>query len=241
MSKVTFFTQCWEGDWNVIINQGGLEKKLENLNYHFDKKILIITNVNNREFVESSVKNLMSKNIIDGYYFTDDYSDKVLSHFDIQKESFNGGYWYSIAPLLSIYLCDTDYMIYQTADSLVEKNNIDWISKGIEMLSTNPNIKVVNPLWNNDSVNAEKQEVELNIQLKNDEWWYGKGFSDQCFLIQPNVFKERIYNTQNPLANLHYPDYAGDSFEKRIYSYLITNNYYRITNKQTTYYHPRWS
>jgi hypothetical protein len=81
MSDITFFTQCWEGDWNIIINQGGLEKKLENLNYNFDKKILIITNVNNREIVEESVKYLVSKNIIDGYYFTDDYSDEVLSHF----------------------------------------------------------------------------------------------------------------------------------------------------------------
>jgi hypothetical protein len=241
MNDITFFTQCWEGDWDIIINGGGLEKKLENLNYDFNKKILIITNVNNREVVENSAKNLMSKNIIDGYYFTDDYSDKVLSYFDIQKESFNGGYWYSIAPLLSIYLCDTDYMIYQTADSLVEKGDVDWISKGIDMLLSNSDIKFVNPLWNNDSVNAQRQEEELNTQLKNDEWWYGRLFSDQCFLIQTNVFKEKIYNTQNPLADLYYPDYAGDSFEKRIYSYIITNNYYRITNKQTTYYHPRWS
>jgi hypothetical protein len=83
-------------------------------------------------------------------------------------------------------------------------------------------------------VNAGRQEIELKSYLKNDEWWYGRGFSDQCFLIQPKDFKERIYNTQHPLANLHYPDYAGDSFEKRVYSYLISNNYYRITNKQTT-------
>ena len=186
MNNITFFTQCYEGDWKSLILNGGIERKLENLNYNFTKKTLIITNVENRNIVEESIKNLVERNIIDDYHFTDDYSDKVLDFFNIDKESFNGGYWYSIAPLLSIYLCDTDYMVYLTGDSLTEKTDYDWISKGIELLKSNDKIKSVNPVWNYDFTNAEQQENELTNHTfeKNSEWWYGQGFSDQCFLFK---------------------------------------------------------
>jgi hypothetical protein len=242
MSSVTFFTQCYEGDWESIILNGGIQRKLENLNYEFTKKILIITNVNNREIVEESSKHLKENNVIDYYYFTDDYSDKVLEYFDIDKNTFNGGYWYSIAPLLSIYLCETEYLMYLTGDSLVEQKEYDWISRGVEMMLSNPKIKSVNPIWNHDFNNAEQQENELhnNKFEKNSEWWYGQGFSDQCFLIKTETFKDKIYNNHNELSDIHYPKYAGESFEKRVYAFLLNQNYYRITNKQITYFHPRW-
>ena len=242
MKSVTFFTQCYEGDWQAIILNGGIERKLENLDYKFTKKILIITNVENRDIVEESIKQLVDKNILDGYFFTDDYSDEVLEFFNIDKDSFNGGYWYSISPLLSIYLCDTDYMVYLTGDSLTEKTDYDWISKGIEMMLLNPKIKSANPVWNHDFNNAEQQENNLNNHTfeKSLEWWYGQGFSDQCFLIKTETFKNKIYNNHNNLSDIHYPKYAGESFEKRVYSFLLNQNYYRITNKQITYFHPRW-
>jgi hypothetical protein len=66
------------------------------------------------------------------------------------------------------------------------------------------------------------------------------GFSDQCFLIPTNIFKSQIYNEENTLSEIQYPQYAGDSFEKRVSSFLKNNKYYRITSNKTTYYHPRW-
>jgi hypothetical protein len=66
------------------------------------------------------------------------------------------------------------------------------------------------------------------------------GFSDQCFLRPTNIFKSQIYNEENTLSEIQYPQYAGDSFEKRVSSFLKNNKYYRITSNKTTYYHPRW-
>ena len=63
-------------------------------------------------------------------------------------------------------------------------------------------------------------------------------FSDQCFLVKTENFKKKIYNEKDDLSELFYPDYAGDSFEKRVSSYLKNNKYYRITSKNITYYHP---
>ena len=245
MTNVSFFTQCYEGDWHAIINQGGLLRKLENLNYEFHKKTLIITNVNDRELVENSLTKLIDDKIIDNYFFTDDYSDEVLEYFNINKESFNGGYWYSIAPLLSVYLCESDYMVYLTGDSLTDKSGYDWITNGIEILNTNDKVKVVNPIWNLQYEAAENDEnyYILNgneLINKHPDWSYGMGFSDQCFLIPTIIYKSQIYNEVNILSDIQYPQYAGDSFEKRVSSFLKNNKYYRITSNKTTYYHPRW-
>ncbi len=245
MNNVSFFTQCYEGDWHSIINQGGLIRKLENLNYQFSKKILIITNVNNRELVEESLIKLIKDNVIDDYFFTDDYSDKILNFFNIDKESFNGGYWYSISPLLAIYLCESDYMVYLTGDSLTEKSDYDWITNGVKILKTNNKVKSVSPIWNlqySAGIDDENYYISNGNQLidKDSDWSYGMGFSDQCFLIPTDVFKSQIYNEENNLSDIQYPGYAGESFEKRVSSFFKNNKYYRIASNKTTYYHPRW-
>jgi hypothetical protein len=215
------------------------------LNYNFFKKNLIITNVENREYVEQSLSKLIEDKIIDNYYFTDDYSDIVLEFFNIEMNSFNGGYKYSIGPLVAIYLCNTEYMIYLTGDSLTEKKDYDWITKGIELLEKNDSIKVVNPVWNlqyDQAKNDENDYIRNGNPLlnKDPDWYYGMGFSDQCFLIPTKTFKSQIYNEQNNLSNMTYPGYAGDSFEKRVSSYLKNNKLYRITSGYSTYFHPRW-
>jgi len=245
MISITFFTQCYENDWDTIVNQGGLARKIEYLNYDFSKKILIITNVKDRKYIEESLSKLISDKTIDGYFFTDDYSDKVLEFFNIKMDSFNGGYWYSIGPLLAVYLCDTEYMVYLTGDSITEKKSYDWISEGIKILENDDKVKVVNPVWNlqyEAAKNDENDYIRNGTQLtnKNPDWYYGMGFSDQCFLIPTNTFKSQIYNEQNNLSDMTYPGYAGDSFEKRVSSYLKNNKLYRITSNNSTYFHPRW-
>lgn len=245
MNKVSFFTQCYEQDWHAIIDSGGFTRKIENLNYKFVKKTLIITNVDDRLLVESKLKKLIDEKIIDEYYFTDDYSDEILKFFDISIDSFNGGYWYSIAPLLSVYLCDSDYLVYLTGDSLTEKNDYNWIDEGIKIMENDFRVKAVNPVWNlkyDEAKNEEKNYILRGFKLENNDpnWCYGMGFSDQCFLIPTKLFKTKIYNEKNQQSDFDFPKYAGDSFEKRISSFLKNNNFYRITSNNSTYYHPRW-
>jgi hypothetical protein len=244
-NTVTFFTNCYERDWETIIVNGGFERKIENLNYNFFKKKLIITNVENRKLVEDELIKIKEKKIIDEYYFTDDSSKEVLNYFNINENTFNGGYWYSISPLTSIYKCDTDYLLYLTADSLVEKKDWNWIDNGIEMMKLNKKIKAVNPIWNLNHSEAQSQEKfyidnGFSTEGNNLDWYYTLSFSDQCFLIKTEEFKKQIYNEKDELSELFYPGYAGDSFEKRVSSYLKNNRFYLLTNKHVTYFHPRW-
>jgi hypothetical protein len=243
MKKISFVTQCFEGDWRRLILEGGVESKLNKINFNFHKKILIITNVNDRNLVESSIKTLIDRGVVDDYYFTEDSSKEVLDYFEITEESFKGGYWYSISPLTALYKCDDDYMLYLTGDSTIESKDVDWISDGISMLEINENVKVVNPIWNYSYEAGLQQEMELNNELinSNENWYYGRGFSDQCFLINIKTFKNKIYNESHEISDKYYPKYAGESFEKRVSSFLLNNNYYRISNKKISYLHPNYN
>ena len=245
MNNITFFTNCYENDWRTMIIDGGFEKKITKLNYNFFKKIIIVTNVLDRDLVEKELINIKNKKIIDDYFFTDDTSNNVLNFFDIKEDTFNGGYWYSIGPLTAIYKCETDYLLYLTGDSVVENNGWDWMNEGISMMNLNEKIKVVNPIWNLNHTEAQSQEnyykqINLSTEGDNKDWYYTLAFSDQCFLIKTLNFKKQIYNEKNELSELFYPGYAGDSFEKRVSSYLKNNKYYLLTNKHVSYFHPRW-
>jgi hypothetical protein len=241
--KITFVTQCFEGDWKKIILEGGFEKKSNKINFKFYKKILIVTNVNNRVVVEQHIQKLIKDNIIDEYYFTDDYSKEVLDNFEISTESFNGGYWYSIAPLTAIFKTDGDYMLYLTGDTTIESKNVEWLQEGISLMELNEKIKVANPVWNHDinSLVDEEKVLDGEVNPSNDDWSYGRGFSDQCFLIPINTFKGKIYNETNEISNKYYPYYGGESFEKRVGAFLRNNSYYRITNKKISYLHPNYN
>ena len=60
----TFATKCYEKDWEILIKQGGIQNKINNLNYNFDKKVLLINNVNNVNLVKQEADKLILQNII---------------------------------------------------------------------------------------------------------------------------------------------------------------------------------
>ena len=62
----------------------------------------------------------------------------------------------------------------------------------------------------------------------------GQGFSDQCYLINTDVFKNKIYNFTHPDSE-RYPKYGGELFEKKCDAFMRTNNKYRITSTTTGY------
>lgn len=235
---ITFETKCWENDWESIIKNGGYQRKLLSFNENqFDKKILIINNVNNPILVCKEADKLISNNIIDEWYLVDDYKDIVLDFFDITYSSFNGGYYYSISELVSIYVTKTDYILHLSSDSNVEiKPEINWVSSAINMMEKNENIICANPVWNHLFDNA-KNDCRGN---EDDDWFYIQRFSDQCYLIPYKHFYNKIYNEKNEFADIHFPKYGGESFEKRVYAHIVNNNLTTMTNKYISYMHPNY-
>ena len=228
---VTFETKVWEKDWKYILMGDYLEKMISLCNYNFEQKNLIINNVKDRILVTKYAEIKKRNGVIDNYYFAEDYAEEVLAHFNIDKDKFDGGYYYSIAELVSIYLCNTKYLLHFSSDSYLVDCKNDWIAESIKIFNERSDVIVANPIWNYEFENACNESFgEI------DNFFLGFGFSDQCFLIKTDVFKKDIYNERN-LDSERYPKYGGELFEKRVDSFMRNNNLYRITNKHQIYIH----
>jgi len=228
---VTFGTNVYEGDWRFILCTNYLDEMVRRCNCMFHYKRLFINNVDNPQQVKKAAEKKVEKGVIDQVCMVDDYRDEVLRHFNLTMEEFKGGYPYSIANLTSIYLCETDYMLYFTGDALMVETDIDWISKAISSLEQDANFIVANPCWNRKYADAAAESLhEL------DDFYVGYGFSDQCYLIRAEQFKKDIYHESHP-ASARYPKYAGELFEKRVDSYMRNHGLLRLTSKETSYLH----
>lgn len=225
---VNFETKCYERDWQYVIESNKILKLLDNLSFSFNKRTLYINNVINITNVAKNADKLISKNIIDEYIVVDDYAKNTLEFFEISIDSFKGGYYYSISELVSIYLNNSDFIVHFSSDTDMS-NKYDWITDAINIMSINSQVSVANPSW---STNISFAEPLFN---EDDLFFYEKGsFSDQCYLIRTNEFKNKIYNEYNILSD-RYPPHGGNSFEKRVDSYLHNHNKLRITSKKSFY------
>lgn len=229
---VTFETKCWENDWDFILGGHYLDEMIERCNYPFQERVLFINNVKDMPRVKRCADKKIKKNIIDAYYIVDDYAQQALEFFNIEKESFKGGYYYSIAELVSIYLCKTKYLLHFSSDTYLPKNDSTWIEKALYILSTRDDIAVANPTWNYcfDGVKAESFDEVGEFHINSQ-------FSDQCYLMKADIFKQANYNESNPISETRFPKYGGELFEKRVEAYMHNHNLHRITSKEISYVH----
>lgn len=228
---ITFETKCYENDWQLMLKSNYLSTMIKRCNHKFDKKILYINNVRDFKVVKEYADKAVSKGIIDEYYVVEDYSKEALEFFDIDKDSFEGGYYYSIAELVSIFLCKTEYLLHFSSDAMMEKNSGNWIDDAITTMNLDKKFIVANAVWNHQFAEAKSESID-----QRENWFIGQGFSDQCYLIKGDIFKNKIYNFKHEESE-RYPKYGGELFEKRVDSYMRENDLYRLTSKNYSYLH----
>lgn len=230
LHEVTFETKCYEKDWMYVLNPERLKKVIKLSNYNFKERIVYINNVNNLDEVRDYADIALFDGIITRYVVVDEYAKEALNFFDINKDSFNGGYYYSIQELVGIYLCKTDYLLHFSSDSYPEEP-YNWIDTAIGKMNLQLDIKVANLTWNRRFEEAKDAAID-----EDENFYTGSGFSDQNYLIRVEDFRNRIYN-EKPLEYKWYPEYGGELFEKRVDSWMRNNNYKRITYKHGSYLH----
>lgn len=81
---ITVATACYDKDWNVILSTGYLAKIFGRFNYSFDKKLLIINAMSNREEITKAALREVSLGNLDEFYFTEDLKDEVMKSFRIK-------------------------------------------------------------------------------------------------------------------------------------------------------------
>ncbi len=117
--NVTFETKCWEKDYKLMLETPHLKNMIQNCNCNFMERHVVVNNVDNKSKVREDCQKLVENGIIDTYYFADEYADEVLKEYDISKDSFAGGYYYSIAELVGIFCCKTKYLLHFSSDSYI--------------------------------------------------------------------------------------------------------------------------
>jgi hypothetical protein len=231
--SITFETKCYENDWEYLLKTRHLEKMIENCNVNFQFKQLIINNVEEPEKVRRYAEKKIAKNVIDAYYFVDDYIDEALKFFDIDKHSFGNGYYYSNAELAGLFLSKTEYHLHFAGDSFMQKKHGSrWIVEACNILENHPEYLVANPAWNFKYHEAEGESTGKTT----NGFYVGFGFSDQCYLVRTNDFRQKIYHYKHPFSE-RYPEYGGELFEKRVDSYMRIKKLYRITSMNESYIH----
>jgi hypothetical protein len=236
-TSVSFFTCCYEADWEFFLKEGRLKEMIERCNYAFASRNLIINNVNDKNEVIQYAGLAIKNGIIDNYFFSEDYASHVLEKFSVKRKSFRldgfDGYCYSIAPLTAIYLCSTAYILYFMGDCMLnEKYAFNWIENGVNKLQGDK-IFCITPLWNYYTKKAESE-----IFAGDDIYYYDQGFSDQCFLASAKKMNGNIYNEYNVKSEI-FPVYGGNHFERRIFCYINNANYLRCVMKNIVYTHEK--
>ena len=71
--------------------------------------------------MKNTPKQSNDKGVISNYFFVEDYIDEALEYFELTKEALGKGYHYSNHELASIYLCKTDYLLFFTGDTWLDR------------------------------------------------------------------------------------------------------------------------
>jgi hypothetical protein len=225
--KVSFSINIYEGNYKKVLLDGFLKQQLDIIDYDFCSKNITMTDIGDAqdaiEFIHSQFPDFM-------VYDTKLDCDKVLNNFNLKKEDINPTY-YSIQHFNQIYHNDSDYHFNISSDCPLQIYDKNFIDDAIKIMEENDKIISAIPSWNQF---FEDRKSESFAQIGN--FYVVDGFADQMYLIKMSEFKRDIYHCNHPKSE-RYPPYGGNSFEKRIDSYMNTFDKYRITHSKSYYIH----
>lgn len=230
---VSFETKVWEADWKVILESGRLEAMIEQCDYPFAERTLVINNVEDRGAVVRRAEQLVASGVLTRYLDVAEEAGEALRHFELSREDLGKGYVYSIAELVSAYRLTTDYLVHFAGDSMMGARH-DWISPAIRAFSAHPRFAVANPTWSAGEPDERGAREESFAEY--GEFLVGFGFSDQCYLMRAEDLRADIYRFDHP-AGKRYPAYGGELFEKRVDAWMRTLRRPRLTHKGAYYIH----
>ncbi len=230
--SLTVETKVWEKDWQFILEKGFIQQLMLGVGRDATKRRLLINNVDRPTSVALCADQLIKDGVIDDYVIVGDYSEAALQFFNLRKSDLGKGYYYSIAELVSIYLCDTEFLAHFSGDTTVPEDVPNcWFDAAVSLLQERPDVSVVNLAWDD-----KFKEVDKDSLFVDDEFAYGYGFSDQMYVVRAAEFKSRIYDYSHPASD-RYPKYGGNLFEKRVDSWMRVEKRLRATSRKWSYQH----
>jgi hypothetical protein len=232
---VTFETKVWEQDWELVLRTDRLERVVAACGPSVTRRVLAINNVEDRTKVARAADRAIGRGTIDEYFFVADTAEEALRHFGLTREALGKGYYYSIAELAGLYRARTEYLLHFAGDSAPASNDSTWLPACLRVMAERPDIAVCNLSWTKrmDSVARESSSVD-------EDFYFGFGFSDQMYLVRTEQFRQPIYGETHE-ASGRYPKYGGESFEKRVDSWMRNHGLLRATYRHANYVHANFT
>jgi hypothetical protein len=227
---VTLQTNCWERDWREVLATDRLRIMGERNDFPFARKTLLINSKDHLSQIIPLARSAVGKGWITDFTVVEEHADDALRFFGLTRAELGRAYGYSISEWVGIYLCDSDYLLYYMGDCLPARRQA-WIPAALGVFAARPEVRVANLLWN-----GKTDEARAESSDQTEDFFLGCGFSDQCYLVRAADFRQRIYGYSHP-ASARYPAYAGESFEKRIDSWMHCHSFLRATYKHASYEH----
>ncbi len=229
-ANVTFETQCWEQDWEVLLKTDRLEQMIARNRFLFVERALVINNVEDPAAVARHAQEAVDRGVLTRFCLAADHADETLRFFQIERDSFGVGYYYSIGELVGLYLCRTEYLLRFCGDSIL-REPADWVTPTLDLMRQDADgiIAAANPMW-------DQRGARVEAVRETPDFYAGHGFSDQCYLVRTRDLRAPIYNEKHP-ASERFPAYAGESFEKRVDSWMLNHRRYRLTYRHASYVH----
>lgn len=211
MGRITVSTKCWEGDWRTVLERAKT--------FHFDQ--LVMNNVEDPKTVEKAAKKLIDRVII-----AEEYIKEAKKALDCHPTP--NAMPYSISELVEIYLAD-GLLVHYASD--VIPPSPEWITEAIPLLDK---YTAVSPFWEADVNDFAKHHPQM--LERTDFGFTTPYFSDQAYLIDPSVFRKKVYNHKHSIGD-DFPEHGHDDFEKRIAMWLADTNQRRAVLTKYRYFH----
>ncbi len=216
---IVFSTKTWQGDYPKYL-QGSYQRKLAALNYPFTQKWFVINNIGDP--VPDSAFESCGADLI---FRSEKFADEVLDYFGISEADFKGGYWYSIAELTEIALCQQmgiDYICHFASDCMPHGSGVE---KGVEKIQG----KVITTSFNNE--NNTWHDATNQDQF----------FTDQAYILKVDAIDKDFFKQIKDMPDIReYPAHGGLSFEHMMAKYMRANDFKREIITEVSYGHEEW-
>jgi hypothetical protein len=251
---ITLNTIIYEGNYNDFLKESNWFFNFESK--YISKKTITVNNLNSIDNFQNRINDLNKKFIFDVIYVNDSLNE-VKNFFNLNVESTDLGYYYTIPYFTSIYNTTTEYFLNIASDCMGDiKISDEFFEKSFIELTENNSCCTTMVSWCKDNeitkdynsphfgiTIGEYEELEsikkLNCEIKKSEnFTFRYNFTDQFFLGKTKNLKLIDYNVDENISGSWYPgpQYGGNCFEKRMVGHNIINNVYNYVCKNTDYY-----
>ena len=234
---ITLNTIIWEGNFDQVLDENSY---FLNINSPLIKeKNLIVNNISSKDRFYNKLEAARKKHNIN-FYLVEENINEALSFFNIDINENTLGYYYTAPYFVAFLKSKEPYLLNISSDCVVSMED-DYLTDSIDELSKNEDAIATTLPWRaNRDVGSPEQEKMFRIYGREfpllEKFHYCSGFSDQVFLTELERMKKVDFNTSHDGTN-HFPIYGGNSFEKRLCSYFLNNQKYRLVYKNHHYIH----